>query len=1435
MIFCDKMPARGKVISVSDSPQGEESSEMGGFSSDSEDVVEQPTRRNKASVTYRNASSSSEEGDPSESETEKAKAAKRTNNVKKQMQSQIQQTVDSFYQRRNRIPEVVISDSDSESGSDGREIEEVPDSSPLKILKKGNSLELDSSPIKPTKTKLPSFSNYAYKAPRDELLTPTKHMTNSKMMESYQIFRKKYPYLTQKVILNALKTKDSITEIKEYLDSLPKIVSKTDKPQGNYRLSSLSRNSTVLSSSPLKAPPSATDLRMLKLQRERQREEERARRKADRENIKSSKVVLDSKKSISDRFLNQRRRLYREGDAEREKPISLNDSSDEEEEDESEESSDESIKEVSPPPRPRKPTKTKRYEDDDDYDPLKPKLKLRKQKEHNEKTQQDRDERRKRRHEIEATLLPEFEQDEDAGLNINEKFLKLVNNADIRDIIDLSNIKPGEAEIVIKNRPYNSINEFLKVELKQLPRSKVPHATRLYSERVVETCKQKLIAYAAIDSLVRQCFSYSKDITREIVKWGVNIEGQQSGEFSITDVNVSENDESNSDSESDSQNVSESESDEGSDSDIQVVKSSKRKQWTHKDDDDDENDDEDFNLGRKKLYKSNINLDKIKDKIGYFKKSPKLMKEGVQLKDYQQVGLNWLHLLFQKQLSCILADEMGLGKTIQVISLIAHLKQKKYPGPHLIVVPSSTLENWLREFEKFAPEIDVVPYYGTLTEREELRYVLMDEKFDVMVTTYNLATVGKLDQPFLRSFEFNTIVYDEGHMLKNAASDRYKKLTKLRAHFRVLLTGTPLQNNLKELVSLLDFILPEVFDSKMNQLQLLFDKKASTTDHEKIEGESYNPLLSQQAIAKAKVMMTPFILRRTKAQVMKDLPQKHTSIEYTDMTPHQREIYDDQMKSLNDYRKEQILRKKMSKDQIKNLPPLKAQAMNALMYLRKACLHPLLFRKHYNDKVLKVMAKSIMKNNQYQAANQEYIYEDMEVMSDFELTGLCHQFPNELGKFVLKQESYLDSGKVIALIKIITDIIAKGEKVLVFSLFTQMLDILEKVISLKNWKFLRLDGATAVETRQTMIDKFYQDKTIPIFLLSTKAGGFGINLVCATNVIIYDQSFNPHDDKQAEDRAHRVGQTKEVFVTRLICKNSIEENILQMAYNKLQLDQSMMKQPTEDILLKTVEDMLASKDSAEPEGEETMEQKISEESKENVFETNIELELVNSDDDEDIEVIEEVKPQLLPNGRGKRKRNNITYVDDIDMKGIIESDYEDDSLMTSDFEELDNDGESMKKPKIEVKLMTDGVHTNLTTPIKSNGIMAIDEVKPSIQTSSKLGNVMNTDEINHSIQISNKIQISIPGDIGTKIEAVDEPSVKLTSVTSPSYYHIEPKPVLAVTNNIQGASVLPQVQETVKPLMLPSQVMIPQNLTSTNIVEKRVDELQSVTTNGEQQ
>lgn len=451
------------------------------------------------------------------------------------------------------------------------------------------------------------------------------------------------------------------------------------------------------------------------------------------------------------------------------------------------------------------------------------------------------------------------------------------------------------------------------------------------------------------------------------------------------------------------------------------------------------------------------------------------------------------------------------------MAFFAHLLTTGEKGPHLVVVPASTLENWLREFKNFCPGLSVEPYYGSQKERFEVRDTLKrNPGFNVLVTTYNLATGDVYDRKFLKEQKFNVCVYDEGHMLKNSSSSRYSGLMQLPAKFRLLLTGTPLQNNLQELASLLAFILPNVFKDKKEDLATIFKHKAKTSD----DAETNSALLSVTRIQKAKAMMTPFVLRRKKQQVLgKHLPEKTTRVEYCELNGIQRGLYDAEIAAAKEAIEARAVGKK----------PTKASS-NLLMQLRKAAIHPFLFRRHFTDATIKKMSKAIMKEDAYKNNDATYIEEDMAVMNDFELNRLCLTFPNTLGKFAFKKEEWMNAGKIDALKRLILEYKGNGDRVLVFSQFTQVMDILESVMSTLDITFLRLDGSTKVEDRQDMIDQFYEEEDITVFLLSTKAGGFGINLACANKVVIFDSSFNPHDDRQAADRAHRVGQKRPVEV-----------------------------------------------------------------------------------------------------------------------------------------------------------------------------------------------------------------------------------------------------------------------------------------------------------------
>lgn len=380
-------------------------------------------------------------------------------------------------------------------------------------------------------------------------------------------------------------------------------------------------------------------------------------------------------------------------------------------------------------------------------------------------------------------------------------------------------------------------------------------------------------------------------------------------------------------------------------------------------------------------------------------------------------------------------------------------------------------------------------------------------------------------------------VYDEGHILKNSNSAGYVELMRIPAQFRLLLTGTPLQNNLRELASLLGFILPSVFREHRKDLEFIFSHKAKTTD------DSHAALLSTQRIARAKSMMTPFILRRKKHQVLKYLVKKSCRVQYCEMTRSQTEIYESEKT-----RALQVIEQRAAGQKTTN------DSANIMMALRKASIHPLVFRRLYNDKILSKMSKACLKEKEFRESDIDLVYQDMAVMTDFELHVFCEKYPSTMSEFALRKDEWMDSGKVKSLCELLVTYKENGDRALIFSQFVMMIDILEFVLETLGIRFFRLDGATKIDERQDMIDQFYDEEDITVFLLSTKAGGAGINLACANKVVIFDSGFNPQDDIQAENRAHRVGQKRDVEVIRLVTRGTIEEQIHALGETKLALD-----------------------------------------------------------------------------------------------------------------------------------------------------------------------------------------------------------------------------------------------------------------------------------------
>ncbi|XP_059083286.1 SWI/SNF-related matrix-associated actin-dependent regulator of chromatin subfamily A containing DEAD/H box 1 homolog [Tigriopus californicus] len=535
---------------------------------------------------------------------------------------------------------------------------------------------------------------------------------------------------------------------------------------------------------------------------------------------------------------------------------------------------------------------------------------------------------------------------------------------------------------------------------------------------------------------------------------------------------------------------------------------------------------------------------------------PKIISPNFTMTGYQMIGLNWLALMHKQALNGILADEMGLGKTIQAIGFLAHLKETGDKGPHLIIVPSSTMENWQKEMETWCPSLKVLNYYGSQDERRHMRLQIVNEEteFDVILTTYNMVISSPDDRVLFRKLEFHYVIFDEAHMLKNMATSRYENLMRVQASRKLLLTGTPLQNNLVELMSLLVFVMPEMFANKKEQLKKMFSifpRNQEDNGRSKYE---------KDRIAHAKRIMKPFFLRRLKSEVLTELPKKTEEVIRVPMLPRQQEIY---FNLVSDY-----------KERAKAVAEGRAVAgsensgVGLLMNLRKAANHPLLIRSHYDDTQVKLLAKILKKQDSgHKEAVEAFIREDLSVLTDFLIHKTCLEF-RSIENHSLGNHFICESGKFSMLDKLLPDMKERDDRVLIFTQFTMVLDIMEQYLRIRGHKYLRLDGSTPVQERQVMIDKYNQDDSIFIFILSTKAGGLGINLTSANTVILHDLDFNPYNDKQAEDRCHRVGQTRPVRVIRFLSVDTIEEGIHSIAQEKLRLEQDLTNSGSEDATTK---------------------------------------------------------------------------------------------------------------------------------------------------------------------------------------------------------------------------------------------------------------------------
>jgi hypothetical protein len=445
---------------------------------------------------------------------------------------------------------------------------------------------------------------------------------------------------------------------------------------------------------------------------------------------------------------------------------------------------------------------------------------------------------------------------------------------------------------------------------------------------------------------------------------------------------------------------------------------------------------------------------------------------------------------------------MGLGKTIQAIALVAYLMElKNNLGPYLVIVPLSTLSNWVNEFQKWCPSAHVICYKGTPGQRKEVyRDQVKNGHFNVLLTTYEYIIKDKAS---LRKITWQYAIVDEGHRMKNSASKFAKTLSsQYITKFRVLLTGTPLMNDLGELWSLLNFLLPSIFNS-VDTFDQWFNRPFAQFGS---SNEDDNNNLSNEErmfiIHRLHELLRPFMLRRVKSEVLDQLPEKVEKILRCELSSWQKELY----KQIS---KKAVVENGLLGGGYVQPQPASRGLNNIVMQLRKVCNHPYLF------------------------ASQGY----------------------QINENIIRS-----AGKLDLLDRMLPKLRAAGHRVLMFTQMTAVMTILEDYFTYRGYLSLRLDGSTPAEEREKRMYKFNApDSPYFIFLLSTRAGGLGLNLTAANTVIIFDSDWNPMMDLQAQDRAHRIGQRSEVSVFRLITYSPVEEKILSRATEKLNMSELVVE------------------------------------------------------------------------------------------------------------------------------------------------------------------------------------------------------------------------------------------------------------------------------------
>jgi len=556
--------------------------------------------------------------------------------------------------------------------------------------------------------------------------------------------------------------------------------------------------------------------------------------------------------------------------------------------------------------------------------------------------------------------------------------------------------------------------------------------------------------------------------------------------------------------------------------------------------------------------------------------SQPLLVTGAILRQYQLDGYEWMSTLWENGINGILADEMGLGKTIQVISLFCHMYEMGVSGPFLVVAPLSTVPNWFNEFKRFAPKVPCLLYHGNPTERMEMRSKLSEKKrcdevdvdmLHVVVTSFEIAMN---DRAAFSNIMWRYIVVDEGHRLKNMNCRLIKELKLYHSANRLLLTGTPLQNNLSELWSLLNFLLPEIFDD-LRVFESWFDAKEMDVNVEEekriVAQEQQNSILST-----LHQILTPFLLRRIKSDVDLGIPPKKEVLVYCPMTETQREMYTAIVnKMIQNFmapkEEEEVLKEDKFGRSVRGKKPV-----DYSMFLSEKEFADDDKFEEYVAQMEEYKESISSKSNECNAYQNNIDKMGMKGEQNFSVKSrmmdmrksVNHpyliEYPlTEDGGFYRSDEEMVTiCGKLRVLDQLLEQLNARGHKTLIFSQMTKMLDIIGDYLTLRNLKFSRLDGSMGYVDRQANIDEFNTNKDVKVFLLSTRAGGLGINLTSADTCIIYDSDWNPQQDLQAQDRCHRIGQTKPVMVYRLVTANTVDQKIVERAAAKRKLEKMIM-------------------------------------------------------------------------------------------------------------------------------------------------------------------------------------------------------------------------------------------------------------------------------------